>query len=70
LELDSGGLKAWSMLVILDEISNRIMSDLKLETPPSLCDYLDMVAGTGIGGQVVICLATFVLIESTDILHF
>jgi hypothetical protein len=47
---DGGGMFALSQIVILYEISNRIMHDLGLHEAPRLCDYFDMIAGVGTGG--------------------
>jgi hypothetical protein len=41
---------AISQIVVLYEISNRIMHDLRLHETPRLCDYFDMIAGVGPGG--------------------
>lgn len=48
---DGGVTTAYSMIVKLEEISNQVASELNL-TPaqvPPLCDFLDMVAGVGLG---------------------
>jgi hypothetical protein len=50
---DGGGIFALSQIVILYEISNRIMHDLGLHEPPRLCDYFDMIGGVGTGGYAI-----------------
>jgi hypothetical protein len=51
--LDGGGIFALSQIVILYEISNRIMHDLGLHEAPRLCDYFDMIGGVGTGGYAI-----------------
>jgi hypothetical protein len=47
---DGGAMRAISQIVVLYEISNRIMHDRELRESPRLCDYFDMIAGVGPGG--------------------
>lgn len=48
--IDGGGVRGFSQIAILDEISNRIKTDLGLDKTPRLCQYFDMIGGVGTGG--------------------
>ena len=50
LYLDGGGILGLSQIVILYEISHRIMHDVGLGEMPRLCNYFDMIGGVGTGG--------------------
>jgi patatin-like phospholipase/acyl hydrolase len=50
--LDGGGIRGFSQIFIMEELANRIMHDLGLQESPPLCDYFDMIGGTGTGGYV------------------
>jgi patatin-like phospholipase/acyl hydrolase len=48
--LDGGSVGGLSQIFILYEIAHRIKFDLGLDELPRLCDYFDMIGGTGMGG--------------------
>ncbi|KAF8609875.1 FabD/lysophospholipase-like protein [Ceratobasidium sp. AG-I] len=53
---DGGGIQGLAALVTLREFMRRIQAKLGLSTTPRPCEYFDLMAGTGIGGLVVIML--------------
>jgi patatin-like phospholipase/acyl hydrolase len=48
--IDGGGAGGLSQIFILYEIANRIKFDLGLDELPRLCDFFDMIGGSGMGG--------------------
>jgi hypothetical protein len=58
------------MILILEEISNRIIGNLSLDRDPPLCDYLDMIVGVGVGGCVINHAVKRMLMELIDTSHF
>ncbi|KAH8834422.1 hypothetical protein DL96DRAFT_1757093 [Flagelloscypha sp. PMI_526] len=52
--LDGGGLRAISQALMVKEMMDRIEVDCQLSSPPKVCDYFDMVCGSGFGGILAI----------------
>ena len=52
VEIDGGGIRGVSELLILHEIMKRIQYDLKLLYLPPPCDFFDVIGGTSTGGKV------------------
>lgn len=53
-QLDGGGIRGLSSLLILKEIFARIQQQEGLEELPLPWKYFDMIAGTSTGGYVVL----------------
>ncbi|KAF7719453.1 Uncharacterized protein PECH_005264 [Penicillium ucsense] len=61
LSLDGGGVRGYSMLIILQEIMYRTYVECEGKPPrrdqiPKPCDHFDLIAGTGTGGLIAIML--------------
>lgn len=61
LSLDGGGVRGYSMLIILQELMHRTFVETEGRAPkqheiPKPCDHFDMIAGTGTGGLIAIML--------------
>ncbi|KAK5151185.1 hypothetical protein LTS14_009355 [Recurvomyces mirabilis] len=61
LSLDGGGIRGYSMLIILQELMHRTFVEIEGRAPkrheiPKPCDYFDLIAGTGTGGLIAIML--------------
>lgn len=48
--IDGGCTGGLSQIFVLYEIANRIKFDLGLDELPRLCDFFDMIGGSGMGG--------------------
>ncbi|KAF2487441.1 acyl transferase/acyl hydrolase/lysophospholipase [Neohortaea acidophila] len=61
LSLDGGGVRGYSMLIILQELMHRTFVEIEGRAPkrheiPRPCDHFDLIAGTGTGGLIAIML--------------
>ncbi|KAF1979569.1 FabD/lysophospholipase-like protein [Bimuria novae-zelandiae CBS 107.79] len=61
LSLDGGGVRGYSMLVILQELMHRTFVETEGRAPkrheiPKPCDHFDLIGGTGTGGLIAIML--------------
>ncbi|KAK5065382.1 hypothetical protein LTR84_001220 [Exophiala bonariae] len=61
LSLDGGGVRGYSMLLILQELMHRLYVESEGKPPsrdatPKPCDYFDLIGGTGTGGLIAIML--------------
>ncbi|KAH0538491.1 hypothetical protein FGG08_004940 [Glutinoglossum americanum] len=61
LSLDGGGVRGFSMLILLQELMHRIYVEVEGKAPrrdqiPKPCDHFDLIAGTGTGGLIAIML--------------
>jgi hypothetical protein len=61
LSLDGGGVRGYSMLILLQELMHRIYVETEGKAPkksqiPKPCDHFDLIAGTGTGGLIAIML--------------
>ncbi|EXJ80141.1 hypothetical protein A1O1_08283 [Capronia coronata CBS 617.96] len=61
LSLDGGGVRGYSMLIILQELMHRVYVETEGKPPsrdatPKPCDYFDLIGGTGTGGLIAIML--------------
>ena len=61
LTLDGGGVRGYSMLIILQELMHRTFVETEGRAPrrheiPKPCDHFDLIAGTGTGGLIAIML--------------
>jgi hypothetical protein len=60
--LDGGGVRGYSMLIILQELMHRVYVEANGRPPkrneerPKPCEYFDLIAGTGTGGLIAIML--------------
>ncbi|CAE6373224.1 unnamed protein product [Rhizoctonia solani] len=52
LSFDGGGISGLSSLVILDEFTKRVQTQLGLPSVPRPCEMFDLIAGAGTGGFV------------------
>lgn len=58
---DGGGVRGYSMLILLQELMYRSYVETEGKAPkrteiPKPCDYFDLIAGTGTGGLIAIML--------------
>lgn len=58
---DGGGVRGYSMLLILETLMHRTFFEVTGRPPrpdekPKPCDYFDLIAGTGTGGLIAIML--------------
>ena len=58
---DGGGVRGYSMLILLQELMYRTYVECEGKAPkreaiPKPCDYFDLIAGTGTGGLIAIML--------------
>lgn len=61
LSLDGGGVRGYSMLIILQELMHRTFVEIEGRAPkrheiPKPCDHFDLIAGTGTGGLIALML--------------
>ncbi|KAJ5888781.1 hypothetical protein N7495_008822 [Penicillium taxi] len=61
LSLDGGGVRGYSMLIILQELMYRTYVECEGKPPrrdqiPKPCDHFDLICGTGTGGLIAIML--------------
>ncbi|KAF2151177.1 FabD/lysophospholipase-like protein [Myriangium duriaei CBS 260.36] len=61
LSLDGGGVRGYSMLIILQELMHRTFVETEGRAPkrheiPRPCDHFDLIVGTGTGGLIAIML--------------
>lgn len=61
LSLDGGGVRGYSVLIILQEIMYKTYVEMKGEAPrreqiPKPCEHFDLIAGTGTGGLLALML--------------
>lgn len=61
LSLDGGGVRGYSMLIILQELMHRLFVEIEGRAPkrdeiPLPADHFDLIAGTGTGGLIAIML--------------
>ncbi|EAL93084.1 hypothetical protein KXW98_007300 [Aspergillus fumigatus] len=61
LSLDGGGVRGYSMLIILQELMYRIYVETEGKPPrrdqiPKPCDHFDLIVGTGTGGLIALML--------------
>ena len=59
--IDGGGVRGYSMLILLQELMHRTFVDIYGRAPkrneiPRPCDHFDLIAGTGTGGLIAIML--------------
>ena len=58
---DGGGVRGYSMLILLQELMYRTYNETEGKPPkkheiPKPCEYFDLIAGTGTGGLIAIML--------------
>ncbi|KAI0394679.1 acyl transferase/acyl hydrolase/lysophospholipase [Xylariaceae sp. FL0594] len=61
LSLDGGGVRGYSMMIILQELMHRTYVEIEGKAPrrdqiPKPCDHFDLIVGTGTGGLIAIML--------------
>ncbi|KAL2824652.1 acyl transferase/acyl hydrolase/lysophospholipase [Aspergillus cavernicola] len=61
LSLDGGGVRGYSMLILLQELMHRIYVETEGKPPrrdqiPKPCDHFDLITGTGTGGLIALML--------------
>lgn len=61
LSLDGGGVRGYSMFVILQELMHKTFFEMHGRAPqrheiPKPCDHFDLIGGTGTGGLIAIML--------------
>jgi hypothetical protein len=61
LSLDGGGIRGYSMLIILQELMHRTFVEIEGRAPkrheiPKPCDHFDLIVGTGTGGLIALML--------------
>ena len=61
LSLDGGGVRGYSMFLILQELMHRTFVEVEGRAPrrheiPKPCDYFDLIVGTGTGGLIALML--------------
>ncbi|KAL1855469.1 hypothetical protein Plec18167_007109 [Paecilomyces lecythidis] len=61
LSLDGGGVRGYSMLILLQELMYRTYVECEGKAPrrdeiPKPCDHFDLIVGTGTGGLIAIML--------------
>ncbi|KAI9889713.1 MAG: hypothetical protein M1814_005012 [Vezdaea aestivalis] len=61
LSLDGGGVRGYSMLILIQELMYRTYVEIEGKAPrrdqiPKPCDHFDLIAGTGTGGLIAIML--------------
>ncbi|OQN99842.1 hypothetical protein B0A48_14612 [Cryoendolithus antarcticus] len=61
LSLDGGGVRGYSMFIILQELMHRMFVEIEGRAPrrneiPRPADYFDLIVGTGTGGLIAIML--------------
>ncbi|KAK3378611.1 acyl transferase/acyl hydrolase/lysophospholipase [Podospora didyma] len=61
LSLDGGGVRGYSMFLIIQEIMHRTFVEIEGRAPrrseiPKPCDHFDLIVGTGTGGLIALML--------------
>ncbi|KAI1502598.1 patatin-like phospholipase [Biscogniauxia marginata] len=61
LSLDGGGVRGYSMLIIIQELMHRTYVEIEGKAPrrdqiPKPCDHFDLIVGTGTGGLIALML--------------
>lgn len=61
LSLDGGGVRGYSMFLILQELMHRTFVEIEGRAPrrheiPKPCDHFDLIIGTGTGGLIALML--------------
>ncbi|KAI6782682.1 Phospholipase A I-like protein [Emericellopsis cladophorae] len=61
LSLDGGGVRGYSMLIIIQELMHRTFVEIEGRAPrrheiPKPCDHFDLIVGTGTGGLIALML--------------
>ncbi|KAG5925662.1 hypothetical protein E4U42_004092 [Claviceps africana] len=61
LSLDGGGVRGYSMLIIVQELMHRTFVEMEGRAPrrheiPKPCDHFDLIVGTGTGGLIALML--------------
>ncbi|KAF6819511.1 patatin-like phospholipase [Colletotrichum sojae] len=61
LSLDGGGVRGYSMLIIVQELMHRTYVEIEGRAPhrneiPKPCDHFDLIVGTGTGGLIALML--------------
>ncbi|KAL9105088.1 MAG: hypothetical protein Q9163_000006 [Psora crenata] len=62
LSLDGGGVRGYSMLILLHDFMHKVHTECHNGVPPEAdrvpkpCEYFDLIAGTGTGGLIAIML--------------
>ncbi|KAL0942147.1 patatin-like phospholipase [Colletotrichum truncatum] len=61
LSLDGGGVRGYSMLIIIQELMHRTYVEIEGRAPhrneiPKPCDHFDLIVGTGTGGLIALML--------------
>ncbi|KAL2023104.1 hypothetical protein VTK56DRAFT_3710 [Thermocarpiscus australiensis] len=61
LSLDGGGVRGYSMFLILQEVMHRTFVEIEGRAPrrseiPKPCDHFDLIVGTGTGGLIALML--------------
>ncbi|PHH88478.1 hypothetical protein CDD83_7476 [Cordyceps sp. RAO-2017] len=61
LSLDGGGVRGYSMLIIIQELMHRTFVETEGRAPrrheiPKPCDHFDLIVGTGTGGLIALML--------------
>ncbi|OAA65037.1 Acyl transferase/acyl hydrolase/lysophospholipase [Cordyceps fumosorosea ARSEF 2679] len=75
LSLDGGGVRGYSMLIIIQELMHRTFVEIHGRAPrrneiPKPCDHFDLIIGTGTGGLIAIMLGRLRLdLETCKILY-
>jgi patatin-like phospholipase/acyl hydrolase len=49
-QIDGGGVRGVSELLIIDQMMKRIKQEHRLVEVPKPCEYFDMIGGTGTAG--------------------
>jgi patatin-like phospholipase/acyl hydrolase len=66
LSLDGGGVRGYSMLIIIQELMHRTYVEIEGRAPrrdqiPKPCDHFDLIVGTGTGGLIALMLGRLCL---------
>ncbi|KAI1380690.1 FabD/lysophospholipase-like protein [Hypoxylon crocopeplum] len=61
LSLDGGGVRGYSMFIIIQELMHRTYVEIEGKAPrrdqiPKPCDHFDLIVGTGTGGLIALML--------------
>lgn len=61
LSIDGGGVRGYSVLILLQELMHKTYGEIHGEAPaphqlPKPCDHFDLIGGTGTGGLIAIML--------------
>jgi hypothetical protein len=74
LSLDGGGVRGYSMLIILQELMHRTFVEINGRAPkrhelPKPCEHFDLIVGTGTGGLILNSLTRLVYHTHTHLTH-